>query len=333
MTKRQEILNLIKKVLSLSLVALIAVLSMTSCNFFSESTNNPGYDGEEFGNLVDPTAPLTEEQIEKAKKVEEYLSSFEYNFKEKGIRSIQLRKPRQESSETIYIAEISYEDGFLHGINIRIDRETYYKLLELTNNCNSDKISGIEKITFEEVEKGDAKYQYNTIFFNEEGNVVLQKYLSMLQPFFPDSKDPYIEGSEMITEVQKNTLLDFLCQRDTSFKHGIAFIELTHNTSTENYNEKFFIKIKNMADFKPYTLFVTEEQYNRFNKYLEFKNLCTEKTDKNIEGDSLQIKSFYLLRNDSISDTLKDQICYDIYKICEENNLLKADRNGTVQTE
>ena len=85
--------NLIKKVLSLSLVVLIAVLSMTSCNFFPGSTAKPEYEEAEFGYTVDPDAPLTQAEIEAVEKAKDALFSFEHDLRNEGVGMIKILKP------------------------------------------------------------------------------------------------------------------------------------------------------------------------------------------------------------------------------------------------
>lgn len=315
--KKQEIFNLIKKALSLSLVALFATVNLTSCNFFLGSTNKQEYIETDFGDLVDPTAPLTQEQIEKAKKSKDFLESFEYDFKENGIKTIQIRKPQNPRPESSYFVEISQDTSLLDGINVKISNEACEKLIKLSDNCSKNKFDEIEKIEYEEVDRAEEKHLHITITFNEKNGEILQKYLSIIQPFVPTPNDTYLENVDTISNENKKKLFEFLCQKNEDFKHGIARIEPTANTNENSY----FIKIKNIFGYESYIVPVSEDQYNRFNKYLEFENLYTDKTNTDKNGNNLQIKSFYLLQNHAISDTLKEQIYNEIYKILEENNI------------
>lgn len=320
MTKRQEILNLIKKVLSLSLVVLIAVLSMTSCNFFPGSTVKPEYEEAEFGYTVDPDAPLTQAEIEAVEKAKDALFSFEHDLRNEGVGMIKILKPINTNSDMPCCVRIATEDNIrTHYIVIEIDKKTATALTYLSENCKDSNISGIENIEYTTSQTSET--QFITVIFNDKTSLILQKYFNLIAPFTNSLDNAHLNGVDAITAQEKNELSNYL----QNYLHleilGIASVNLLKSLPTDdNSITTYALKLTDGAGI--YIIDISEEQYNRFNKYLNIEKLALPKDNiTDVYKKKWEQQSLKLETNHYISDTLKAQVLNDVYEIFKENNI------------
>ncbi len=329
--KRQEIINLIKKALSLSLIALFVTVNLTGCIFFPGSTAEPEYDMAEFGDIIDPNAYITQEQIDKAEEAKKILFAYEHDLRDEGIGMIKILKPINLKSDIPAHVRIATEDNILtHYLEFEVDKKTVTALAYLTENCEENNISGIENIKYTPSMSGDI--QYITVTFSDKHCAILQNYFNLIAPFMDSFENTYLNGVDAITSKEKSELLSYLQNYCYFTQGGIASVNLLKSLPIEdNSNITYALKLKDRGS-EIYTIDISEEQYNRFNKYLNIEKLALpKKNTTDVKGKKWEQQSLKLETNHYISDTLKAQVLNDAYEILKENNLINSNNLEQVQ--
>lgn len=318
-------LNEIKRYLvkGASLASILALIgSGTACTPVSQTdtTTETTFSQTDFGDIVDPKAPLTSEQIVQAEKTENFIFSYNYNIRDNGIKEIIFYEPVKESENYQKICIVS-NDEHSSPIEVIIDKESAAAISFLLENCKETGNSDIKNIEY-----GKDQYGYlntSTITFNSlHGGNVAQKIFSIVSPFMPSMDDICVEGADLITKNEKEEMFEYLKAFDNTFNNNtIGSICLLKNLSESNPEKMYSIQIIS-SQFVIHTIKVSEEQYLRFNKYFKFEDIA-QKPDEYIDHLGVEYESLELfLRSTSAPDILKEQVYNEIYEVLKEKDLL-----------